>query len=173
MDTLLLQEVVAEAAQGEQSGCRENVTPTAAEEGESGDESDLLTEGRDRAGLRSSANRGNRFHWSAGMLKQGSASRAQRERDLSAFGFLISRSARHGHAAQVQELLEVQGVPIPGRHPILQRKPRIPGHLGRSQVRREAKEMDGVLSILHSPVEVEEQLLPSLQMHPVPREEAG
>jgi hypothetical protein len=34
-----LQEVVAEAAQSEQSGCREDVTPTAAEEGESGDES--------------------------------------------------------------------------------------------------------------------------------------
>jgi len=34
------------------------VTPTAAEKGESGDESDLLTEDRDRAGLRGSANRG-------------------------------------------------------------------------------------------------------------------
>ena len=45
-----LQEVTAEAAQGEQSGCRENVTPTAAEEGESGDESDLLTEDREPSG---------------------------------------------------------------------------------------------------------------------------
>ena len=53
-----LQEVVAEAAQGEQSGCREDVTPMAAEKGESGDESDLLTEDRDQAGLRGSANRG-------------------------------------------------------------------------------------------------------------------
>jgi hypothetical protein len=55
-----LQEVVAEAAQGEQSGCQEDATPTAAEKGESGDESDLLTEDRDRAGLRGSANRGSR-----------------------------------------------------------------------------------------------------------------
>ncbi len=55
-----LQEVAAEAAQGEQSGCQEDATPTAAEKGESRDESDLLTEDRDRAGLRGSANRGSR-----------------------------------------------------------------------------------------------------------------
>jgi hypothetical protein len=68
-----LQEATAEAAQGEQSGCRENVTPTAAEEGESGDESDLLTEGRDRAGLRGSANRGSRGPrgWDPGGLLMG------------------------------------------------------------------------------------------------------
>ena len=68
-----LQEVAAEAAQGEQSGCRENVTPTAAEEGESGDESDLLTEDRDRAGLRGSANRGSRGPrgWDPGGLLMG------------------------------------------------------------------------------------------------------
>jgi hypothetical protein len=50
-----LQEAAAEAAQGEQSWCQENATPTAAEKGESRDESDLLTEDRDRAGLRGSA----------------------------------------------------------------------------------------------------------------------
>jgi hypothetical protein len=50
-------ETAAEAAQGEQSGCQEDATPTAAEKGESGDESDLLTEVRGRAGLRGSANR--------------------------------------------------------------------------------------------------------------------
>ena len=68
-----LQEVTAEAAQGEQSGCRENVTPTAAEEGESGDESDLLTEDRDRAGLRGSANQGSRGPrgWDPGGLLMG------------------------------------------------------------------------------------------------------
>jgi hypothetical protein len=68
-----LQEVAAEAAQGEQSGCRENVTPTAAEEGESGDGSDLLTEDRDRAGLRGSANRGSRGPrgWDPGGLLMG------------------------------------------------------------------------------------------------------
>jgi hypothetical protein len=68
-----LQEVAAEAAQGEQSGCRENVTPTAAEEGESGDESDLLTEDRDRAGLRGSANWGSRGPrgWDPGGLLMG------------------------------------------------------------------------------------------------------
>ena len=68
-----LQEVVAEAAQGEQSGCREDVTPTAAEKGESGDESDLLTEDRDRAGLRGSANRGSRGPrgWDPGGLLMG------------------------------------------------------------------------------------------------------
>ena len=68
-----LQEVTAEAAQGEQSGCREDVTPTAAEKGESGDESDLLTEDRDRAGLRGSANRGSRGPrgWDPGGLLMG------------------------------------------------------------------------------------------------------
>ena len=68
-----LQEVAAEAAQGEQSGCRENVTPTAAEEGESGDESDLLTEDRDRTGLRGSASRGSRRPrgWDPGGLLMG------------------------------------------------------------------------------------------------------
>jgi hypothetical protein len=45
-------ETAAEAAQGEQSGCQEDETPTAAEKGESGDESDLLTEDRDQAGSR-------------------------------------------------------------------------------------------------------------------------
>jgi hypothetical protein len=68
-----LQEVAAEAAQGEQSGCRENVTPAAAEEGESGDESDLLTEDRDRTGLRGSASRGSRRPrgWDPGGLLMG------------------------------------------------------------------------------------------------------
>jgi hypothetical protein len=51
-----LQEAAAEAAQEEQSGCQEDATPTAAGKGESGDESDRLTEDRDRAGLRGSAN---------------------------------------------------------------------------------------------------------------------
>ncbi len=51
-----LQEVAAEAAQGEQSGCQEDATPTAAGKGESEGESDLLTEDRDRVGLRGSAN---------------------------------------------------------------------------------------------------------------------
>ncbi len=68
-----MQEVVAEAAQGEQSGCREDVTPTAAEKGESGDESDLLTEDRDRAKLRGSDNRGSRGSqgWEPGGLLMG------------------------------------------------------------------------------------------------------
>jgi hypothetical protein len=68
-----LQEVAAEAAQGEQSGCQENVTPTAAEKGESGDESDLLTEDRDRTGLRGSASRGSRRPrgWDPGGLLMG------------------------------------------------------------------------------------------------------
>ena len=52
---VFLQEAAAEAAQGEQSGCQEDATPTAAGKGESGDESDLLTENRDRTGLRGSA----------------------------------------------------------------------------------------------------------------------
>jgi hypothetical protein len=71
--SVCLQEVTAEAAQEEQSGCRENVTPTAAEEGESGDGSDLLTEDRDRAGLRGSANRGSRGFqgWDPGGLLMG------------------------------------------------------------------------------------------------------
>ncbi len=51
-------EAAAEAAQGEQSGCQEDAAPAAAGKDESGDESDLLTEDRDRAGLRGSANRG-------------------------------------------------------------------------------------------------------------------
>ncbi len=54
----LRREAAAEAAQGEQSGCQEDATPTAAEKGKNGDESDLLTEVRDQAGLRGSANRG-------------------------------------------------------------------------------------------------------------------
>ncbi len=68
-----LQEVVAEAAQGEQSGCREDVTPTAAKEGESGDESDLLTEDRDQTRLQGSANRGSRGSqgWDPGGLLMG------------------------------------------------------------------------------------------------------
>ncbi len=51
-------EAAAEAAQGQQSGSQEDATPTAARKGKSGDESDLLTEDRDRVGLRGSANRG-------------------------------------------------------------------------------------------------------------------
>jgi hypothetical protein len=51
-------EAVGEAAQDEQSGCQEDATPTAAGKDESGDESDLPTEERDRAGLRGSADRG-------------------------------------------------------------------------------------------------------------------
>ncbi len=51
-------EAAAEAAQNEQSRSQEDATPTAAGKGESGDESDLLTEDRDRAGLRGSADRG-------------------------------------------------------------------------------------------------------------------
>jgi hypothetical protein len=68
-----LQEVAAEAAQGEKSGCQEDATPTAAEKGESGDENDLLTEDRDRAGLRGSANRGSRGSqgWDPGGLLMG------------------------------------------------------------------------------------------------------
>ena len=66
-------EAAAEAAQGEQSGCQEDATPTAAGKGESGDESDLLTEDRDRAGLRGSANRGSRGFqgWDPGGLLMG------------------------------------------------------------------------------------------------------
>ncbi len=66
-------EAAAEAAQGEQSGCQEDATPTAAGKGESGDESDLLTEDRDRAGLRGSANRGSRGSqgWDPGGLLMG------------------------------------------------------------------------------------------------------
>ncbi len=68
-----LQEVVAKAAQGKQSGCREDVTPTAAKKGESRDESGLLTEDRDRAGLRGSANRGSRGSqgWDPGGMLMG------------------------------------------------------------------------------------------------------
>ncbi len=68
-----LQEAAAEAAQGEQSGCQEDATPTAAGKGESGDESDFLTEDRDRAGLRGSANRGSRGSqgWDPGGLLMG------------------------------------------------------------------------------------------------------
>jgi hypothetical protein len=47
-----------EGTQGEQSGCQEDATLTAAEKDERGDESELLTEDRDRAGLRGSADRG-------------------------------------------------------------------------------------------------------------------
>jgi hypothetical protein len=66
-------EAAAEAAQGEQSGCQEDATPTAAGKGESGDESDLLTEDRDRAGLRGSANQGSRGSqgWDPGGLLMG------------------------------------------------------------------------------------------------------
>ncbi len=68
-----LQEVAAEAAQGEQSGCQEDATPTAAGKGESGDKSALLTEDRDRPGLRGSANRGSRGSqgWDPGGLLMG------------------------------------------------------------------------------------------------------
>ena len=67
---LCLQEVVAEAAQGEQSGCQEDATPTAAEKGESGDESDLLTEDCDRAGFRGPTDWGSRrsLGWDPGGL---------------------------------------------------------------------------------------------------------
>ncbi len=51
-------EAAAEAAQGEQNGCQEDATPAAAGKDESGDESDLLTKDRDRAGLRGYDNRG-------------------------------------------------------------------------------------------------------------------
>ncbi len=70
---ICLQEAAAEAAQGEQSGCQEDTTPTAAEKGESGDESDLLTEDRDRAGPRGSANQGSRGFqaWDPGGLLMG------------------------------------------------------------------------------------------------------
>jgi hypothetical protein len=66
-------EAASEAAQGEQSGCQEDATPTAAEKGESGDESDLLTEDRDRAGLRGSADRGSyrSLGWDPGGLLMG------------------------------------------------------------------------------------------------------
>ncbi len=49
-------EAASEAAQDEQSGSQEDVTQTAAEKDESGDECDLLTEDRDPAGLRGTAN---------------------------------------------------------------------------------------------------------------------
>jgi hypothetical protein len=67
------QEAAAEAAQGEQSGCQEDATPTVAGKGESGDKSDPLTEDRDRAGLRGSANRGSRRSqgWDPGGLLMG------------------------------------------------------------------------------------------------------
>ena len=66
-------EAVGEAAQGEQSGSQEDAPPTAAGKGESGDKSDLLTEDRDRAGLRGSANRGSRGSqgWDPGGLLMG------------------------------------------------------------------------------------------------------
>ncbi len=44
-------EAATEAAQGEQSGCQEDATSAAAGKDKSGDESDLLTEDRDRVGL--------------------------------------------------------------------------------------------------------------------------
>jgi hypothetical protein len=50
-------EAAGEAAQGEQSGSQEDATPTAAGKDKSGDESDLLTEDRYRAGLQGSADR--------------------------------------------------------------------------------------------------------------------
>jgi hypothetical protein len=56
-------EAAGKAAQGEQSGCQEDATPAATGKDESGDESDLLTEDCDRAGLRGSADR-----WSCGSL---------------------------------------------------------------------------------------------------------
>ncbi len=70
---ICLQEVAAEAARGEQSGYQEDATPTAAEKGESGDESGLLTEDRYRAGLRGSANQGSRGFqgWDPGGLLMG------------------------------------------------------------------------------------------------------
>ncbi len=66
-------EAAGEAAQDEQSGCQEDATPTAAEKDESGDESNLLTEDRDRAGLRGSANRGSHGSqgWDPGGLLMG------------------------------------------------------------------------------------------------------
>ncbi len=66
-------EAAGEAAQGEQSGCQENATPTAAEKDKSGDERDLLTKDRDRAGLRGSADRGSyrSLGWDPGGLLMG------------------------------------------------------------------------------------------------------
>ncbi len=66
-------DAAAEAAQGQQSQSHEGATPTAARKGESGDESDLLTEDRDRAGLRGSANRGSSGSqgWDPGGLLMG------------------------------------------------------------------------------------------------------
>jgi hypothetical protein len=63
-------EAAAEAAQGEQSGCQEDATPTAAGKGESGDESGLQTEGCDRAGFRGPTDRGSRrsLGWDPGGL---------------------------------------------------------------------------------------------------------
>jgi hypothetical protein len=49
-------EAASEAAQDEQSGSQEDATQTVAEKEKSGDECDLLTEDRDPAGLRGSAN---------------------------------------------------------------------------------------------------------------------
>jgi hypothetical protein len=66
-------EAAGEAAQDEQSGSQEDATPTAAEKDESGDESDLLTQDRDRAGLRGSADRGSyrSLGWDPGGLLMG------------------------------------------------------------------------------------------------------
>jgi hypothetical protein len=66
-------EAAGEAAQGKQSRSQEDATPTAAGKGESGDECNLLTEDRDRAGLRGSANRGSRGSqgWDPGGLLMG------------------------------------------------------------------------------------------------------
>ncbi len=53
-------EAAVKAAQGEQSGCQEDATPTEAGKDKSGNESNLLTKDCDRAVLRGSANRGSR-----------------------------------------------------------------------------------------------------------------
>ncbi len=69
-------EAAGEAAQDEQSGSQEDATPTAAKKGENGgatDESDLLTEDRDREGFRGPADWGSHrsLGWDPGGLIMG------------------------------------------------------------------------------------------------------
>jgi hypothetical protein len=69
-------EAADEAAQDKQSGSQEDATPTGAEKDENGgttDESDLLTEDCDRAGLRGPADRGSHrsLGWDPGGLTMG------------------------------------------------------------------------------------------------------
>jgi hypothetical protein len=123
---------------------------------------------RDKPGQ---AERGGNSRWFVDGLKQGGAPYPHRERDLPAFRLPVSRSARHRYAAQMQELPEVQGMPVPSGLADLQGEPRISGHPGRPRVRRGAQEVDGVLSLLHPPIRADEQLQPSVQVHPVPRKD--